>query len=71
MGLVNGKKLSVARRYVVTAFAVLSAIMTPPDPITMMALWIPMVCLYEVGLWSVKMIVDPYKRRKEKELELI
>lgn len=71
MGLVNGKKLSVARRYVVTAFAVLSAIMTPPDPITMMALWIPMVCLYEIGLWSVKMIVDPYKRRKEKELELI
>lgn len=69
MGLVDSKKLSSARRYVVTGFAVLSAIMTPPDPITMMALWIPMVCLYEIGLWAVFFIVDPYKKRKNKDLE--
>lgn len=71
MGIVTSKLLGAWRRYVVTAFAVLSAIMTPPDPITMMALWVPMVCLYEIGLWGVYFIVDPYKKRKEKQSELV
>lgn len=70
MGLIDSRKLADARRYVVTGFAVLSAIMTPPDPITMMALWIPLVCLYELGLWSVYLIVDPINRRKSRDLEL-
>lgn len=38
MGLVNKDNLAPAHRYVVAGFAVLSAIMTPPDVITMMAL---------------------------------
>lgn len=70
MGIIDSKKLSDARRYVITGFAVLSAVMTPPDPITMMALWIPLVCLYELGLWSVYLIVDPFHRKKNKDLEL-
>lgn len=69
MGMVTSRKLMDARRYVVTGFAVLSAIMTPPDPITMMALWVPMVILYELGIWAVFLIVDPYKKRKNKDLE--
>ena len=70
MGVIDSKKLSDARRYVITGFAVLSAMMTPPDPVTMMALWIPMVCLYEMGLWAVYLIVDPYQKRKNKDLEV-
>ena len=70
MGIVDSKKLSTARRYVVTAFAVLSAILTPPDPLTMMALWVPMVCLYELGLWAVYFIVDPYRKKLDKDLEV-
>ena len=69
MGMVTSRKLMNARRYVVTGFAVLSAILTPPDPITMMALWVPMVILYELGIWAVFLIVDPYKKRKNKDLE--
>lgn len=71
MGIIDSKKLSEARRYVITAFAILSALLTPPDPITMMALWIPMVCLYEIGLWAVYFIVDPYLKRKNKDLDII
>ena len=69
IGIVNSKKLSSIRRYVITGFAILSAVLTPPDPITMMALWIPMVCLYELGLWIVYFVVDPYQKRKSKDLE--
>lgn len=68
MGIIDSKKLSESRRYVITGFAVLSAMITPPDPITMMAIWVPLVCLYEIGLWSVYLIVDPYQRRKNKDL---
>lgn len=67
MGLVDKAVLSQARRYVVAAFAVVAAVMTPPDIITMMALWIPLVILYEIGLWAVAIIVMPYKKRKDKQ----
>jgi len=66
MGIVDKAALSHARRYVIAAFAVVAAVMTPPDIITMMALWVPLVLLYEIGLWAVAIIVMPYKRRKDK-----
>ncbi|MCT4641414.1 MAG: twin-arginine translocase subunit TatC [Bacteriovoracaceae bacterium] len=68
MGVVDKELLSTSRRYVVAAFAVLAAVLTPPDIITMMALWVPLVLLYEIGLWAVALIVMPYKKRKEKVL---
>lgn len=69
MGLVTAKKLSQARRYVITGFAVLSAVMTPPDPITMLALLIPMACLYEFGILGVRLMVDPFKKNKNSDLD--
>lgn len=66
IGLVDKKQFSEARRYVIAGFAVLSAMLTPPDVITMIALWLPMVVLYEVGVLLVSMIVVP---KKKKELE--
>jgi sec-independent protein translocase protein TatC len=68
MGIVTSKLLQSYRRYVITAFAILSAILTPPDPITMMAIWVPMVILYEVGVWSVFFLVDPFKKRNSQDL---
>lgn len=68
MGLVNKELLTNSRRYVIAAFAVVAAMMTPPDVITMMALWIPLVVLYEIGLWAVVIIVAPYQARKNRDL---
>lgn len=65
MGLINGKSLKPAHRYVISAFAAVSAILTPPDVITMMALWAPMVALYGVGVLGVKFLVDPFQKKKE------
>lgn len=69
MGLVDRKSLSEYRRYVIAAFAVLSAVLTPPDVITQMALLIPLVALYEIGVWSVALIVEPFKK-KSTDLEV-
>lgn len=65
MGLVNKDNLAPAHRYVVAGFAVLSAIMTPPDVITMMALWVPMVALYGVGVLGIYTLVEPFRKKKE------
>lgn len=65
MGLVNKHNLAPAHRYVIAGFAVLSAIMTPPDVITMMALWVPMVALYGIGVLGIYVIVEPFRKKRE------
>lgn len=65
MGLINSKTLLAYQKYVIVGFAVLSAIMTPPDPITMMALWVPLVALYMFGVLLVYLLVDPFQKRNE------
>ncbi len=69
MGLVDKKSLSEYRRYVIAVFAVLSAILTPPDVITQLALLIPLTLLYEIGLWSVALIVEPFKKKRDEDFE--
>lgn len=68
MGIVSGKKLVAAMKYVVVAFAIISAMLTPPDPITMMALWIPLVLLYLLGVLLVYVLVDPFKSKESEDL---
>ncbi len=63
MGIVTKQSLSNMRRYVYVAFAIVSAMLTPPDVITMMGLWVPLVCLFEAGIWAVALIVHPYLAR--------
>jgi sec-independent protein translocase protein TatC len=50
MGLVDLKTLRGIRPYVIVASFVIAAIITPPDPGSMMLLAVPLVLLYEVGL---------------------
>lgn len=64
MGVVNKELLFSSRRYVVSAFAVVAALLTPPDAITMMALWIPLVVLYEIGIWAVVIFVPKMKNQE-------
>jgi len=66
MGLVTKYSLRNMRRYVYVGFAVLSAILTPPDPYTMMGLWVPLVFLFEVGILAVAVVVHPYLARQHK-----
>lgn len=64
MGLVTKQSLRGMRRYVYVAFAVVSAFLTPPDPYTLLALWFPLVFLFEFGILVVAMIVHPYLARQ-------
>lgn len=70
MGLIDSKTLKPAHRYVICGLAAFSAILTPPDVITMMALWVPMVALYGIGVLGVALLVDPFRKKRAREADV-
>ena len=55
-GIVSSKIMAEGRRYAIVAVVVVAAIVTPPDPISQIMLAIPLVLLYEVSIWCVRII---------------
>ncbi len=53
IGVVDAKFLREKRRYAIVGIGVISAIITPPDLLSMLMLLVPMVFLYEVSIWVV------------------
>jgi sec-independent protein translocase protein TatC len=51
MGITDIEKLKKARPYMVVGAFVLAAIFTPPDILSQMLLAVPLVILYQVGIW--------------------
>lgn len=45
MGLVTKYSLRKMRKYVYVGFSAIAAMLTPPDIVSMVALWIPLLCL--------------------------
>jgi len=58
-GIVDVQKLVEVRPYVILGSAVVSAVVTPPDAVSMLALLVPMCVLYEVGIFVARFIVRP------------
>ncbi|MHC4981769.1 MAG: twin-arginine translocase subunit TatC [Planctomycetota bacterium] len=50
MGIVSLRRLNKYRRHVIVGILILAAIFTPPDPLSQLALAIPMWLLYELGV---------------------
>jgi sec-independent protein translocase protein TatC len=53
VGLVNKKFLQEKRRYAIVGIAFISAVVTPPDLLSMVLLLVPMVFLYEISIFLV------------------
>lgn len=58
LGVIDSAFLKAKRRYAVVLLAVISAILTPPDLISMLMMLVPMVCLYESAIWIVHFFVE-------------
>jgi sec-independent protein translocase protein TatC len=56
VGMVSSQFLRSGRRYAILAVFVVAAVITPPDPISMMSLAIPGLALYEVSILCVWLI---------------
>lgn len=57
MGVVTVAQLKSFRTYFVVAAAAVAGLVTPPDPVSMVALLLPMVLLYEIGIWSAQIFI--------------
>lgn len=63
VGIVSSMALRKGRRYAVVGIALFAAFVTPPDPITQIALGLAIYLLYEISILSVRMIEK--KRTKD------
>ena len=57
IGLVSIEKLKGFRSYFIVLAFIIAAILTPPDVVSQLALAIPMVLLYELGIWAAVIFI--------------
>lgn len=61
MGIVSIVQLKSFRAYFVVGAAAVAGLVTPPDPVSMIALLLPMCLLYEAGIWSAQIFIKHTK----------
>lgn len=61
MGIFSIEKLKEFRGYFVVLAFIVAAIVTPPDVVSQMSLAIPMVALYEIGIWAAQLFIKHTK----------
>jgi len=66
VGVVDSQYLKSRRKYFIVIIFTAAAILTPPDPITQIGLAIPLLILYELSIFSVKIIE---KKSEEKNAQ--
>jgi sec-independent protein translocase protein TatC len=66
LGLLQPATLKKYRRIAIVVMAIAAAILTPPDPISMLMMFVPMVILYETSIWLSYLVL---RRKKAKEAE--
>ncbi len=65
MNVVTVAQLKAFRTYFVVGAAAVSGLVTPPDPVSMLALLVPMCLLYEVGIWAAQIFIKHTKAPEE------
>ena len=64
-GIVSAKMMRAGFRYAIVGIFVVAAVVTPPDPISMLSLALPICLLYEISIWCVALIERARRREEE------
>lgn len=56
VGMLSSEALVEKRKWAIVIAFVVAAVLTPPDPISQIGLAIPTILLYEVSIWSARLI---------------
>ncbi|MDQ2778357.1 MAG: twin-arginine translocase subunit TatC [Pseudomonadota bacterium] len=64
IGIVTIEQLKKMRGYFVVGAFIVSAVVTPPDVISQLALAIPMIILYEIGIIAARAVVKESEKTK-------
>ncbi len=62
LGVVSADFLASNRRYAFLILSFVSALMTPPDPTSMLFMAGPLFFLYEISIWSIRILVRDEKK---------
>ncbi len=62
VGLVDPRAFAKFRGHFVLAAFIIAAILTPPDPFTQFMMAVPMVVLYELGIWTARAAAKRHAR---------
>ncbi len=64
-GLVTAEILREKRRWAIVAIFAVAAVLTPPDPISQIAMALPTVLLYEISIWAVERVQKVHEKPKD------
>jgi len=64
VGIVTPEWLAKYRRHAIVIMSILSAVLTPQDPYTMLAMMFPLMMLYELSIVSARLV----RRRRQERL---
>jgi sec-independent protein translocase protein TatC len=67
LDLLSPQTLRQYRKMVIVALSVVAAVLTPPDPLSMTIMLVPLVLLYEASIWMSYVVV----RRKNRTTEVL
>ncbi|OQM75774.1 twin-arginine translocase subunit TatC [Manganibacter manganicus] len=56
VGLLSSKALADKRKWAIVLAFVVAAVLTPPDPMSQIGLALPTIILYEISIWTARMI---------------
>jgi sec-independent protein translocase protein TatC len=63
VGLLSSETLADKRKWAIVIAFVVAAVLTPPDPVSQIGLALPTIILYEISIWSARMI----ERNRERD----
>lgn len=63
IGIVSSDQLRKGRRFAIVGVCALAAFITPPDPISMISMAVPLALLYELAVFSVAF----FEKRRERQ----
>jgi sec-independent protein translocase protein TatC len=70
-GIVSSQALAAGRKYAIVGVVIVAAVVTPPDPISQILLSIPIILLYEISIWCVRLIEFRRRREEAKEAAIV
>lgn len=65
LGIVSVEKLKEWRGYFIVVAFVVAAIVTPPDVVSQLSLAIPLIVLYEIGIWCAVLFIKKTTQSSE------
>ena len=67
VGILTPESLKAYRKHAIIGLFAVGALLTPPDPVSLILMAMPLVLLYEISIWLSYIVVRRKKKREEED----